>query len=91
MAWDATDEATYQGHLRRWREHGITVAEIDHGFCKSLYTNDPNGIMVEFCLMTRELGAADEAEGLRLLAAEVPELEAPPGVVFHEPPEPAAH
>jgi hypothetical protein len=40
--------------------------------------------------MTRELGAADEAEGVALLAADVPELEAPPGVVFHEPLAPAA-
>jgi catechol 2,3-dioxygenase-like lactoylglutathione lyase family enzyme len=85
LAWDATDEDTYQAHLQRWLSHGITVAEIDHGFCKSIYTTDPNGIMVEFCLLTSELGPGDEDEGRRLLAAEMPHLEEPPPVVFHEP------
>ncbi|HEX5613815.1 MAG TPA: VOC family protein [Acidimicrobiia bacterium] len=85
LAWDGTDEETYQAHLRRWRAHGHTVAEVDHGFCKSIYIADPNGIMVEFCLMTAGLGPADEAEGLRLIAEEAPALTEPPEVVFHEP------
>ena len=89
LAWAAADEAAYQGHLRRWLDHGLAAAEIDHGFCRSIYADDPNGIMVEFCLMTRELGADDEAEGERLLAASMPDLEPPPGVVFHEPVAPA--
>ena len=85
LAWDATDEDTYRGHLERWRSHGITVAEVDHGFCRSIYAEDPNGITVEFCLMVRQLGPEDEAEAHRLLAADRPELEALPDVVFHEP------
>jgi catechol 2,3-dioxygenase-like lactoylglutathione lyase family enzyme len=85
FAWNAADEDAYQGHLQRWRSCGITVAEIDHGFCKSIYTQDPNGILVEFCLMTAELGEDDEREARALLAANVPALETPPGVVFHEP------
>jgi catechol 2,3-dioxygenase-like lactoylglutathione lyase family enzyme len=85
LAFDAVDEATYDAHLRRWREAGMTVAEIDHGFCRSIYTDDPNGITVEFCLMTRELSPEDEAEAERLLAAELPDLESPPPVVFHDP------
>lgn len=85
LAWDAGDEAGYQAHLERWRACGITVAEVDHGFCKSIYTVDPNGVMVEFCLMTRELGADDAAEAERLLAADRPELEDAPPVVIHEP------
>lgn len=85
LAWDGVDEETYQSHLTRWREHGMHVAEVDHGFCKSIYTTDPNGIMVEFCLMTRVLTADDEAEALALLDADVPELEAAPPVTIHAP------
>lgn len=85
LAFDAADEATYRAHLQRWLAHGITAAEVDHGFCKSIYAEDPNGVTVEFCLMLRELGPDDEAEAHRQLFAELPDLEAVPGVVFHEP------
>jgi catechol 2,3-dioxygenase-like lactoylglutathione lyase family enzyme len=85
LAWNAVDEPTYRAHRERWRSLGITVAEVDHGFCRSIYAEDPNGITVEFCLMTRELGPEDEAEAHRLLAAEMPDLEAVPDVEFHAP------
>ena len=53
------------------------LREIDHGWCKSLYLVDPNGIMVEFCVTTNaaEFGQS-EAEALRLLRTppeEIPE------------------
>ena len=42
--------------------------EIDHGWCRSLYTVDPNGIMVEFCVTTDALHFEQtEEEALRLL------------------------
>ena len=42
--------------------------EIDHGWCRSVYTVDPNGIMVEFCVTTKtEEFAQSEEEALRLL------------------------
>jgi catechol 2,3-dioxygenase-like lactoylglutathione lyase family enzyme len=42
--------------------------EIDHGWCYSLYTVDPNGIMVEFRVTTdAEAFAQTEEEALRLL------------------------
>ena len=70
---------------RRWLDHGETVAEIDHGWCTSIYTTDPNGIMVEFCTSTRVLDEQDRAEAEALLFAERPALEETPDVVFHEP------
>ena len=51
----------------RWLEHGHDVMEIDHDWCVSIYTVDPNGILVEFCRMTRALDSDDRAEALRLL------------------------
>ena len=42
--------------------------EIDHGWCRSVYTVDPNGIMVEFCVTTKpEEFVQSEEEALRLL------------------------
>jgi catechol 2,3-dioxygenase-like lactoylglutathione lyase family enzyme len=37
----------------RWQEHGNTVVEVDHEWCRSIYASDPNGITVEFCCTTR--------------------------------------
>ena len=43
-------------------------AEVDHGWCRSIYIVDPNGIMVEFTTTTRpDLFEMSEAEALRLL------------------------
>jgi catechol 2,3-dioxygenase-like lactoylglutathione lyase family enzyme len=37
----------------RLRGHGHDVVQIDHGWCTSIYVDDPNGIAVEFCCTTR--------------------------------------
>lgn len=68
----------------RWVDHGHDVMEIDHGWCTSIYTVDPNGILVEFCVTTRALGQADREEALRLLADPKPALESPPPVKIHK-------
>jgi catechol 2,3-dioxygenase-like lactoylglutathione lyase family enzyme len=67
-----------------WLAEGHDVAEIDHGWCLSIYTTDPNGIMVEWCTDTRPLGDADRTEAERLLTDPHPPLEAPPRTVFHK-------
>jgi len=42
--------------------------EINHGWCTSIYTLDPNGILVEFCVTTDEAAfRQSEEEALRLL------------------------
>jgi len=51
------------------KERGVEhLHEIDHGWCRSVYTLDPNGIMVEFCVTTDApaFGQTEE-EALRLL------------------------
>jgi catechol 2,3-dioxygenase-like lactoylglutathione lyase family enzyme len=70
---------------QRWLDHGHTVHEIDHGWCRSIYTVDPNGILVEFCTTTRALSSADREEARRLLADPHPPLETPPEVIVHHP------
>ncbi len=53
------------------------ILTIDHGWCTSIYLDDPNGIMVEYCVTTDPADfAQSEEEALRLLrlpAAEIGE------------------
>jgi hypothetical protein len=58
----------------RWLEHGFDVVRIDHGWCTSVYANDPNGIMVEFCATTRAFTSDDHLEAQEMLTAAVPPL-----------------
>ncbi len=84
LAFDAEDEADLQRRLERWLEHGHDCWEIDHGWCKSIYAMDPNDIMVEFCVTTREFTSKDAGEALVLLQQESPELTTAPPVVVHK-------
>jgi catechol 2,3-dioxygenase-like lactoylglutathione lyase family enzyme len=54
---------------KQLHERGIEqLIQIDHGWCTSIYTLDPNGIMVEFCVTTdEEAFEQSEEEALRLL------------------------
>jgi len=39
---------------------GVDVTEVvDHDWAKSIYFEDPNGVQLEFCCFTRNLGADD--------------------------------
>jgi catechol 2,3-dioxygenase-like lactoylglutathione lyase family enzyme len=61
---------------RRLQSHDVeNMHVIDHGWCHSLYTVDPNGIMVEFCVTTdAESFVQTEAEALRLLRQKPEEI-----------------
>lgn len=51
----------------KWRAGGLKVFEIDHNWCKSIYTTDPSGNAVEVCLTTDEFTAADRERALAAL------------------------
>ena len=74
IAFHAADRSEIEKHKQRWLDHGHDVLEIDHDWCWSVYTLDPNGILVEFCTMMRALDANDHAEALRLLRDPAPPL-----------------
>ena len=39
---------------------GVKVTPVvDHDWAKSIYFNDPNGLMLEFCCLTREMNQND--------------------------------
>ncbi len=51
----------------KWQAAGCDVMEIDHNWCHSVYTKDPNGNMVEFCLTTGAFDASTREEALAML------------------------
>jgi glyoxylase I family protein len=44
----AVSEATQDEIKRRLTAENIPVRERDHGYCKSIYASDPDGLVVEF-------------------------------------------
>jgi catechol 2,3-dioxygenase-like lactoylglutathione lyase family enzyme len=77
IAFAATGLDDLEARKQRWLANGVDVAEIDHGWCRSIYANDPNDILVEFCTTTAEFTDADAREAAELLAHNDPPLEAP--------------
>jgi catechol 2,3-dioxygenase-like lactoylglutathione lyase family enzyme len=85
LAFSADGLGDLARRKERWLEHGHDVMEIDHDWCVSVYTTDPNGIMVEFCTLVRDFSAADRAEAEALLANPAPELRREPkSIVIHK-------
>ncbi|MGZ6885169.1 MAG: VOC family protein [Acidimicrobiia bacterium] len=68
----------------RWLANGHDVAEIDHGWCTSIYTMDPNGIMVEWCCTTALTTEQDRADAAKWLTMEKPPFESVPDITFYE-------
>ena len=83
VAFAASDLDDIGRRREQWLDGGYDVMEIDHGFCVSIYTMDPNGILVEFCTDTAPYTQGDREAALSVLHADAPELEDPPVPVFH--------
>jgi catechol 2,3-dioxygenase-like lactoylglutathione lyase family enzyme len=91
LAFSADSVEDLEAKRDRWLDCGYDALQIDHGFCVSTYTMDPNGILVEYCVDTAPYTEADKAHALAMLQAEAPELEDPPVPQFFKArkPEPA--
>ena len=74
IAFGADDLDDLKIRLERWLDFGLDCVRIDHGWCTSIYADDPNGITVEFCASTRELTDDDRTQANVLRAASKPEL-----------------
>jgi catechol 2,3-dioxygenase-like lactoylglutathione lyase family enzyme len=82
IAFDALDLDDLKVRLERWLDHGLDCVRIDHGWCTSIYADDPNGITVEFCTSTRALTDEDREQANALRAAPTPPLGSVPEVEF---------
>lgn len=80
IAFDASDLEDLEVRRKRWLEHGLDCARIDHGWCTSIYTDDPSGNLVEFCAMTNGITPEDKVRAAELLTADEPEFEPTPDV-----------
>ena len=74
IAFNSPDVDDLKLKLERWLDNGIDAVRIDHGWCTSIYADDPNGITVEFCTSTREFTDDDRTQANALRAASMPEL-----------------
>jgi catechol 2,3-dioxygenase-like lactoylglutathione lyase family enzyme len=60
FAFEAGTEAALADKRDALRAKGLDVTDIvDHGWAKSIYFKDPNGISLEYCCMVRDLEEDD--------------------------------
>ncbi len=78
ISFDVKDADELQMRKQQWLDGGHNVMEIDHNWCHSIYTKDPNDNLVEFCLTTGEFSEADRKFAMRQLEATEPEFSKPP-------------
>jgi len=86
LAFDVADMDDLLRRKQQWLDAGLEVLEIDHNWCYSIYTKDPNDNLVEFCLTTGTFDEADRARALAALQADEPEFsQAPARIERHSP------
>jgi catechol 2,3-dioxygenase-like lactoylglutathione lyase family enzyme len=83
IAFDAPTLDNLAVRRERWLTAGHDVIEVDHGFCTSIYLEDPNGILVEFCCTTSPFTDEDKALAARRIADPQPSFDEEPKVTFH--------
>ncbi len=74
-------------HSKRemWLAGGFDVMEIDHNWCRSIYTTDPNGTMVEYCVTTGVFTQADKDEALTAVTSnDVAHSKPPKSIQVHK-------
>lgn len=81
ISFDVTDMSELMRRKQNWLDAGLDVLEINHNWCLSVYTRDPNGTMVEFCLTTGRFDEDDRAAALKALTTSEPEFTPPPALV----------
>jgi glyoxylase I family protein len=59
----SVDEETQSAIRARCLAAGVKSRDIDHGYCKSLYVTDPDGLIVEFTVDPPEADAINDWQG----------------------------
>jgi catechol 2,3-dioxygenase-like lactoylglutathione lyase family enzyme len=92
IAFGAEDMSDLEKRKQRWLDHGYDVLEIDHRWCYSVYTQDPNGTLVEFCVTTGEFTDADRVDAREALTRDdLPRADEKPVVKIHKSERKPAH
>ena len=75
LAFSADSIEDLGAKRQRWNDLGYDVLEIDHGWVQSIYIADPDGITVEFAVVTEPFTDADATEALEMLRVMDPDLD----------------
>jgi len=60
FAFEAGSEAALEAKRKELLTKGVEVSDVvDHDWAKSIYFKDPNGMQLEYCCFTRDLGEND--------------------------------
>ena len=62
----------------QWTGAGKSVMEVDHNWCRSIYTKDPNDNLVEFCLTTGRFTDEDRERAMAALTETKAHFTPPP-------------
>jgi catechol 2,3-dioxygenase-like lactoylglutathione lyase family enzyme len=61
FAFEAGSEVALEAKRQELLGKGVAVTDIvDHEWAKSIYFKDPNGLSLEYCCLTRDVGTADD-------------------------------
>lgn len=85
FAYNAPTREFLDDRRRNWCAHGHTVAEVDHEFCVSIYTTDPDGNTVEFCHDIRPFTDEEKRRALELMREDRPAADKDPKITIHPP------
>jgi catechol 2,3-dioxygenase-like lactoylglutathione lyase family enzyme len=86
ISFDVQSMDELQQRKQNWLAAGLQVLEVDHNWCHSIYTKDPNDNLVEFCISTAGFTAADRERALAALESDTLEHSAPPASIeVHKP------
>ena len=78
IAFGADSVADLDVRRTRWQAAGLSVFEVDHNWCQSIYTRDPNGNLVEFCVTIGSFSDDDRTRALAALDETEPNFSPPP-------------
>jgi catechol 2,3-dioxygenase-like lactoylglutathione lyase family enzyme len=84
IAFQAADLDEIGAFRDRWLENGYDVIEIDHNWCVSIYTTDPNGTLVEFCVTTAPFDERSRARARKAVVSDEIDFDSDPTVTFHK-------
>jgi catechol 2,3-dioxygenase-like lactoylglutathione lyase family enzyme len=81
IAFDVANLDDLQRRKQQWLDAGCDVMEIDHNWCHSIYTKDPNDNLVEFCLTTGAFTDADRVAAIAQLSSDAPQFSKGPASI----------
>ncbi len=81
ISFDVSNRQELEKRKQQWLDAGLDVMEVDHNWCYSIYTKDPNDNLVEFCLTTGSVTEEDRETALKALSSDDKAFSKPPASI----------